>query len=136
MWFKQNIATIHTADATLALMWERFSYWIIARWGFVNWTPRSSDLTALDCCFWDYCKSISLCQHVTAFTRFFSVCNISLSINSLLEPFLFFSTSNPHFMKYRNEFLQVLPVGTYSLWTSTRSEKKSVLDKHFPFSIQ
>ena len=46
MWFHQDGATCHTADATMVILHERFQGMIISRRGDVNWPPRSCDLTS------------------------------------------------------------------------------------------
>lgn len=56
MWFQQDGATCHTANATLNLLKDKFGDWIISRRGFVNWPPRSCDLTPLDYFLWGYVK--------------------------------------------------------------------------------
>ena len=48
MWFQQDSATSHTADATMDLLHERFEGMVISRRGDVNWPPRSCDLSPLD----------------------------------------------------------------------------------------
>lgn len=56
MWFQQNGATCHTANATLDLLREKFGNRILSS-GSVNWPPRSCDLTPLDFFLWGYIKS-------------------------------------------------------------------------------
>lgn len=58
MWFQQDGATCHTSRATMELLEEKFGEWIISRHGFVNWPPRSCDLTPLDFFLWGYVKSL------------------------------------------------------------------------------
>ena len=41
----------------MELLEEKFGEWIISRNGFVNWPPRSCDLTPLDYFLWGYVKS-------------------------------------------------------------------------------
>lgn len=48
MWFQQDGATCHTANATMDILHERFEGMVISRGGDVNWPPRSCDLTPLD----------------------------------------------------------------------------------------
>lgn len=57
-WFQQDGATCHTANATMALLREKFGESIISRNGPVNWPPRSCDLTPLDSFLWGYVKSL------------------------------------------------------------------------------
>lgn len=58
MWFQQDGATCHTANATLDLLRKEFGEKIISRNGPVNWPPRSCDLTPLDYFLWGYVKSL------------------------------------------------------------------------------
>ncbi len=48
LWFQQDSATCHTANATMALLNEKFPGRIISRNSEVNWPARSCDLTPLD----------------------------------------------------------------------------------------
>lgn len=57
MWFQQDGAPCHTANETIALLKGKFGEWTIAKNGFVNWPPRSCDLTPLDFFLWGYVKS-------------------------------------------------------------------------------
>ena len=57
MWFQQDGATCHTADATMDILHERFEGMVISRRGDVNWPPRSCDLTPLDFFLWGFLKS-------------------------------------------------------------------------------
>lgn len=57
MWFQQDGATCHTADATMDILHERFESMVISRRGDVNWPPRSCDLTPLDFFLWGFLKS-------------------------------------------------------------------------------
>lgn len=57
LWFQQDGATCHTANATMALLNEKFPGRIISRNSEVNWPPRSCDLTPLDFFLWGYLKS-------------------------------------------------------------------------------
>lgn len=57
MWFQQDGATCHTADATMNILRERFEGMVISRRGDVNWPPRSCDLTPLDYFLWGFLKS-------------------------------------------------------------------------------
>ncbi|GFY17479.1 transposable element Tc3 transposase [Trichonephila clavipes] len=57
LWFQQNGATCHTARATIDLLKDTFGDRLISRFGPVNWSPRSCDLTLLDYFLWGYVKS-------------------------------------------------------------------------------
>lgn len=57
MWFQQYGAICHCATETLDLLKEKFGDWTISRRGFINWPPRSCDLTPLDFFLWGYVKS-------------------------------------------------------------------------------
>ena len=48
IWFEQDGATCHTADATLNVLRPIFEDRIINRRADVVWPPRSCDLTPLD----------------------------------------------------------------------------------------
>ncbi|GFV77008.1 uncharacterized protein TNCV_690781 [Trichonephila clavipes] len=56
LWFQQDGATCHTARATIDLLKDTFGDRLISR--FVNWPPRSCDLTPLDYFLWGYVKSL------------------------------------------------------------------------------
>lgn len=58
MWFQQDGATSHTMNATMEVLQQKFGEWIISRKGFVNWPPRSCDLTPCDFFLWGYLKSL------------------------------------------------------------------------------
>ncbi|GFT67042.1 uncharacterized protein TNCV_1348741 [Trichonephila clavipes] len=58
LWFQQNGATCHTARATIDLLKDTFGDRLISRFGPVNWSPRSCDLTPLDYFLWGYVKSL------------------------------------------------------------------------------
>ncbi|GFW84661.1 DUF4817 domain-containing protein [Trichonephila clavipes] len=58
LWFQQYGATCHTARATIDLLKDTFSDRLISRFGPVNWTPRSCDLTPLDHFLKSYVKSL------------------------------------------------------------------------------
>ncbi|GFV32948.1 transposase [Trichonephila clavipes] len=58
LWFQQDGATCHTARATIDLLKDTFGNRLIARFGPVNWPPRSYDLTPLDYFLWCYVKSL------------------------------------------------------------------------------
>lgn len=58
MWFQQDGATPHFANATITLLEEKFGESIISRNATVNWPPRSCDLTPLDFFLWGYLKSL------------------------------------------------------------------------------
>ena len=53
IWFQQNGATCHTAEATLDVLHPHFENRIISRRDDVVWPSRSCDLTPLDYYFWD-----------------------------------------------------------------------------------
>ena len=52
IWFQQNSATCHTAEATLDVLSPVFEDRIISRKADVVWKPRSCDLTLLDYYLW------------------------------------------------------------------------------------
>ena len=58
LWFQQDGATCHTANATIDLLKETFGERIISRRGPVAWPPRSCDITPLDYFLWGYVKSL------------------------------------------------------------------------------
>ncbi|GFX14920.1 DUF4817 domain-containing protein [Trichonephila clavipes] len=58
LWFQQDGATCHTARATIDLLKDTFGDHLISRFGPVNWSPRSCDLTPLDYFLWGYVKSL------------------------------------------------------------------------------
>lgn len=58
MFFQQDGATPHTANATMELLREKFGESVISRNGTVKWPPRSCDLTPLDFFLWGYLKSL------------------------------------------------------------------------------
>lgn len=58
MWFQQDGATCHTACQTIDLLREKFDGRVISRNGYVNWPPRSCDITPLDFFLWGYVKSL------------------------------------------------------------------------------
>ncbi|GFY03434.1 uncharacterized protein TNCV_3131921 [Trichonephila clavipes] len=58
LWFQQDGATCHTARATNDLLKDTFGDRLISRFGPVNWSPRSCDLTPLDYFLWGYVKSL------------------------------------------------------------------------------
>ncbi|GFY26927.1 uncharacterized protein TNCV_930681 [Trichonephila clavipes] len=60
LWFQQDGATCHTARATTDLLKDTFDDRLISRFGPVNCSPRSCDLTPLDY-FCGLCKIIGLC---------------------------------------------------------------------------
>ena len=57
MWFQQDGAPCHTANETMALLKGKIGDWTIAKNGFVDWPPRSCDLTPLDFFLWGYVES-------------------------------------------------------------------------------
>ncbi|GFW39865.1 uncharacterized protein TNCV_4358601 [Trichonephila clavipes] len=58
LWFQQDGATCHTARATIDLLKDTFGDRLISRFGPVNWSPRSCDLTPLDYFLWGYVQSL------------------------------------------------------------------------------
>ncbi|GFV40923.1 putative DD41D transposase [Trichonephila clavipes] len=56
--FPKDGATCHTAHATIDLLKDTFGDRLISRFGPVNWSPRSYDLTPLDYFLWGYVKSL------------------------------------------------------------------------------
>ncbi|GFV83408.1 transposable element Tcb2 transposase [Trichonephila clavipes] len=58
LWFQQDGATCHTARATIDLLKDTCGDRLIARFGPVNWPPRSCDLTPLNYFLWGYVKSL------------------------------------------------------------------------------
>ncbi|GFX94430.1 transposable element Tc3 transposase [Trichonephila clavipes] len=58
LWFQQDGATCHTARATIDLLKDTFGDRLISRFGPVNWSPRSCDLTPLDYFLWGYVISL------------------------------------------------------------------------------
>ncbi|GFS91669.1 transposable element Tc3 transposase [Trichonephila clavipes] len=58
LWFQQDVATCHTARATIDLLKDTFGDRLMSRFGPVNWPPRSCDLTPLDFFLWGYVKSL------------------------------------------------------------------------------
>ncbi|GFW29476.1 DUF4817 domain-containing protein [Trichonephila clavipes] len=58
LWFQQDGAICHTARATIDLLKDTFGDRLISRFGPVNWSPRSCDLTSLDYFLWGYVKSL------------------------------------------------------------------------------
>ncbi|GFY13989.1 DUF4817 domain-containing protein [Trichonephila clavipes] len=58
LWFQQDGAICHTARATIDLLKDTFGDRLISRFGPVNWSPRSCDLTPLDYFLWGYVKSL------------------------------------------------------------------------------
>ncbi|GFW99504.1 putative transposable element [Trichonephila clavipes] len=58
LWFQQDGVTCHTARATIDLLKDTFGDRLISRFGLVNWSPRSCDLTPLAYFLWGYVKSL------------------------------------------------------------------------------
>ncbi|GFW82147.1 uncharacterized protein TNCV_5056221 [Trichonephila clavipes] len=58
LWFQQDGTTCHTARATIDSLKDTFGDRLISRFGPVNWSPRSCDLTPLDYFLWGYVKSL------------------------------------------------------------------------------
>ena len=63
IWFQQDGATCHTANATVELLRGTFENRIISRRGDVNWPPRSCDLTPLDYFLWGAVKDKCYTNH-------------------------------------------------------------------------
>ena len=59
IWFQQNGATCHTAEATLDVLRPVFEDRIISHRADVVWLPRSCDLTPLDYYLWGAVKDKS-----------------------------------------------------------------------------
>ncbi|CAK1550005.1 unnamed protein product [Leptosia nina] len=58
LWLQQDGATCHTACAAIDLLKDTFGHRLITRFGPVNWSPRSCELTPLDYFLWGYVKSL------------------------------------------------------------------------------
>ncbi|GFY32377.1 uncharacterized protein TNCV_3558851 [Trichonephila clavipes] len=58
LWFQQDGATCHTARAAIDLLKDTFGDRLISRYGPVNWSTRSCDLTPLDYFLCGYVKSL------------------------------------------------------------------------------
>ena len=56
IWFQQDSATCHTAEATLNILRPVFEDNIISCRSDVVWPPRSCELTPLDCYLWGAVK--------------------------------------------------------------------------------
>ena len=56
IWFQQDGATCHTAEATFDVLRPVFEDWIISSRADVVWPPRSSDFTQLDYYLWGAVK--------------------------------------------------------------------------------
>ena len=56
IWFQQEGATFHTAEATLGVLRPVFEDRIISRRADVVWPPQGCDLTPLDYYLWDAAK--------------------------------------------------------------------------------
>ena len=56
VWFQQDGATCHTANATMAFLRQKFNGRLISRRGDVPWPPRSPDLSPCDFFLWGYLK--------------------------------------------------------------------------------
>ena len=56
IWFQQDSATYHTAEATLDVLRRVFEDRIISRRADLVWSPRGCDLTPLDYYLWDAVK--------------------------------------------------------------------------------
>ncbi|GFU47990.1 uncharacterized protein TNCV_4967781 [Trichonephila clavipes] len=75
LWFQQDGATCHTARATIDLLKDTFGGRLISRFGPVNWSTRSCDLTPLDYFLWGYVKSLVYANkpHLTIWKTTFAV---------------------------------------------------------------
>ncbi|GFX03875.1 transposable element Tcb1 transposase [Trichonephila clavipes] len=58
LWFQEDVATYHTARATIDLLKDTFGDRLISRFGPVNWPPSSCVLTPLDYFLWGYVNSL------------------------------------------------------------------------------
>ena len=58
IWFQQNGATCHTAEASIDVLRPVFEDRIISRRADVVWSPRSCDLTPLDYYLWGAVKGM------------------------------------------------------------------------------
>ena len=56
IWFQQDGATSHTAEATLDILRSVSEDRIISRRAAYVWPPRNCDLTPLDCYLWSAVK--------------------------------------------------------------------------------
>jgi hypothetical protein len=56
MWFQLDGATAHTARATMDILRQLFSKWIISRSPQINWPPHSPDLSGPDYFLWGNLK--------------------------------------------------------------------------------
>ena len=56
IWFQNDGATCHTANATIELLKRKFGEKIISRNGPVHWPPRACDGTSLDYFLLGYAK--------------------------------------------------------------------------------
>lgn len=63
IWFQQDGATCHTANATINVLRPTFQNRIISKNGDVNWPPRSCDLTPLDYFLWGAVKDKCYANH-------------------------------------------------------------------------
>ena len=56
VYFQQDGATSHTANASMAVVRNMFPGRLISRFGDVPWPPRSPDLSTCDFFLWGYLK--------------------------------------------------------------------------------
>lgn len=69
LWFQQDGATCHTANATMTLLNEKFPGRIISRNSEINWPSRSCDFTPLDFFLWVHLKSKIYANKPTTFQQ-------------------------------------------------------------------
>jgi hypothetical protein len=58
LWFQQDGAPAHTANATLAMLEQKFEERVISKRAEVEWAPRSPDLSACDYFAWGFVKQL------------------------------------------------------------------------------
>ena len=57
IWFQQDVATDHTARASMTVVRQMFPQQVVSRFGDVPWPPRSPDLSVCDFFLWANLKS-------------------------------------------------------------------------------
>ena len=67
IWFQQDDATCHTAEAIFDVLRSIFEDRIISRKADIVWPPRSSDLTSLDYFLWDAVKKKCYADNLVTF---------------------------------------------------------------------
>ncbi|GFX02450.1 uncharacterized protein TNCV_3065151 [Trichonephila clavipes] len=88
LWFQQDGATCHTARTTIDLLKDTFGDRLISRFGPVNWSPRSCDLTPLDYFLWGYVKSLvyaDMPTHLTIWKTTFAVLLLPQMLEKVIE---------------------------------------------------